>query len=211
MILANDIGVVDHAWLDAALLDDSCRGLRCRMVIGEHGGVLCDRISGRLMVPHDPDALPRIVETIATQAVLNTDPRNEEPLPLEDDSGRPARIVVLSLDAADRIRPARQDMVAPMSEDLPAPPENDHGKSLRRMWLHIAIAISFLVFAYLVAGQGTPGSFVFLFLAGLNAGYVSKVWEKSKRERIKTPVEKARHTHRLRELERRMRMPDGIA
>jgi hypothetical protein len=97
MQIVNDLGPVDHAWLEGGSIDPSCAGLRCRLVVGDMGGIVCDRIAGASRIEFDR------MSSVATYAVLFTEPRDPSPLPLFDDAGRPARIVADPGDGTDMI------------------------------------------------------------------------------------------------------------
>lgn len=86
MRIVNDLGDVQYAWLEGEALDASCRGMRFRLTVGTEGGIVCDVVTG------PRDMTTEQVERLATHAVTNTDPL-EDPLPISDDNGRPARIV----------------------------------------------------------------------------------------------------------------------
>lgn len=78
---------IDHAWLDAGLIDPAYRGTRCRLVVGANGGIVCDRIEAHRQ--YDQEGVSRLAE----HAVVMTDPSDPDALAVVDEQGRPASLV----------------------------------------------------------------------------------------------------------------------
>lgn len=87
IILDHSFRNVERAWLDAALIDPAYAGLHCRLIVGDHGGIACDRIEGHREL--DDENLTRLAE----HAVIMTDPNGHDRLPVTTGDGHDARIV----------------------------------------------------------------------------------------------------------------------
>lgn len=212
MILANDLGPVGHAWLDAGLIDDSCSGLRCRMVVGEHGGIVCDMVAGTPGRRIASDRLAEVAASVATHAVVNTDPRSTDPLPLTDDTGAPVRIVTDENDARDRAVPTRKVIAASDESIVCGGPEpRSHVKSYRRRaYAHAGLSLASIAGAAALYGREDPSMGIMLFIAGFLAAGTAKWLRKAKAEASEHPERVTRHSSSMRELERRARLPDAI-
>lgn len=212
MILANDLGPVGHAWLDAGLIDDSCSGLRCRMVVGEHGGIVCDMVTGTPSRRIASDRMAEVAASVATHAVVNTDPRSTDPLPLVDDAGGAVRIVTDENDARDRAVPTRKIIAASDESIVCGGPEpRSHVKSFRRRaYAHAVLTLASIAGAVALYGREDPSMGIMLFIAGFLASGTAKWLRKAKTEAAEHPERIARHSSSMRELERRARLPDAI-
>jgi hypothetical protein len=213
MIIANDLGPVGHAWLDAGLLDESCAGLRCRLLIGEQGGVLCDMVTGVPGRRIPGDMLREAAASIATHAVVNTDPRSTDPLPIVDDAGRTCRILVDGQDLRDLAVPdrrtvARSDESVVCGESSP----RSHLRSFTNRTIAYG-AMSLIAVLCAVATHerqdASPG--VMLFIAGIMASGAFKWFRRAKDERTEHPERVSRHAGSMRELERRARLPETVS
>lgn len=213
MIIANEYGPVDHAWLDAGLLDESCEGLRCRLVVGDQGGIVCDMVTGipSRSIPHD--MMDRAVAEIATHAVVNTDPRSEDPLRIVDGTGCEARIIADVNDPRDRAVPDRRIMTISEKEVQgrgPAP------KSRLRDFRNRAFGYATLTILSLLSALGTHerhdlSAAVMLFVAGILAAGTLRWIRRTKAESIDLAIRNAKRAGSMRELERRARLPDTIS
>jgi hypothetical protein len=212
MIIVNDLGPVDHAWLDASLLDPTCSGLRCRLVVGEHGGIVCDMVAGTPEAWIADDMMARVASSVATHAVLNTDPRSIDPLPIEDGSGRIARIVVDAGDARDMAVPTRR--TASLSDESVACGESSprsHARSFTgRAAAYGLLAVVAAVIGLAVHQREDASTGIMLFVAGVLAAGGIKWLRKAKEEKLDHPGRMTRHAESMRELERRARLPDAL-
>ena len=212
MMIVNDLGPVDHAWLDASLLDPSCSGMRCRLVVGEHGGIVCDMVTGTPGGYVADDMLAGVASSVATHAVLNTDPRSIDPLPIEDEAGRVARIVVDAGDARDMAVPTRR--TASLSDESVVCGESSP-RSHARSFTGRAAAFGILALISAIIGLAVheredASTGIMLFVAGVLASGTAKWMRKAKKERLDHPGRVTRHAESMRELERRARLPDAL-
>jgi len=213
MIIANDLGPVDHAWLDAGLLDDSCAGLRCRLVVGEQGGIVCDMVTGVPDRRIPEDMLREAATSIATHAVVNTDPRCADPLRIVDDSGRTSRIVADPDDVRDLAVPDRRAVVR--SDESVACGESSPRSHLRS-FTHRTMAYGALSLLAVLCAVGTrdrqdASAGIMLFVAGMLVSGTVKWYRKAQAERLAHPGRITRHAESMRELERRARLPESVS
>lgn len=79
-------GQVDHAWMDAAVLSEEYAGIRCRIAVGEAGGLVCDDVESHHRLN---EALIRVVATDAVvTAVRMSHLEDDVHSLLIDDEGR---------------------------------------------------------------------------------------------------------------------------
>lgn len=208
MIIVNRNGIVPHAWLDGTLIDPSCAGLRCRLLIGDEGGVVCDMVvpaDGRAASPSTADE----AALVATHAVLNTDPRTPDPLPVTDDAGEPARIV------PDGEVP--QGVPAPswLSASSTLPPTSSRAPSRSRTFLTRAAGNAglALVSAFAALSSGAEdglGAGILLVASGFATSSAFKWVSKARQEASDHQRRMAQTIGVARERERRSRLPECI-
>jgi hypothetical protein len=123
IILDQSFRNVERAWLDAALIDPAYAGLHCRLIVGDHGGIACDRIEGHREL--DDENLTRLAE----HAVIMTDPNGHDRLPVTTGDGHDARIVW-----NDDVTPPDRRMIRRPDSEINRPePKRADGRRTRIM------------------------------------------------------------------------------
>lgn len=148
IILDGNLTRIDHAWLDANLIDPAYADLRCRLSVGSHGGIVCDRIEG------ERDLSDENVTHLAEHAVVMTDPAELNRLALTDGRGKEARII-----RNDDITPVDRRIIRRPNRDVNVPeptPDRRRVKAMEIMAVLLPVIGLAAVASTIQAWRGQP-------------------------------------------------------
>ena len=189
MTITNDIEATPWAWLDAGLLHEACSGYRCRLVIGDRGGVVCDVVTG----PRELDK--QAVEDLATAAVVNTDPLGRGSLAIVDQAGRAARIVADSTHVVEVGALARQTTFT-----------QDDMRVVTRLNINVVTLVTLAIILFGIAMMVGGVWIVGVFNVAVGTIGLATMYRKASDSKDEAGV----GTARMREEERRERLPQTV-